>query len=386
MMITQHTQRALPVVAFLMLAVVAGCGGDAATPAPAAAAPAHEEVNAITLDTAAIRIGGIRVGTADSATSVTLPVTGTITYDADRVSHVGPRTDGRIIALNVDLGRRVQRGDILVELESAEVGQVRADAQRSVALLRIARENYDREQRLQERGISSRRELLEAESEVRRLEAEVQSASDRLAVLGAGHGTGGHFDVTAPFAGTVVARAASLGQSATAADTLVTVADLANLWIELDIFERDLARVQRDQRVAVTTAAWPDRSFAGRIVYVGEVLDPVRRTVRARVELRNEGGMLRPGMFATAAIQVAGDLRAAVPQEAVQAFEGKSVVFVRGDRAGEFRAIPVEIGETLPDGRVIIRSGLTPGAAIVTTGAFTLRSELAKGEIGEGGH
>lgn len=355
-----------------------GSGGEAV----------HEERDAVTLDTAAIRLGGIRVGSAEAIASTALPVTGTITYDANLVSHIGARTEGRVISVRADLGTRVRRGQVLLELESPDVGQIRAQEQEAHALLKISRENYERERRLEAQGISSRRELLEAEAEMRRAEAAQRSASVRLGVLGAGHGSGGHFDLLAPFAGVVVAREVSLGEMASPNDTLLTVADLSRVWIELDVFERDLARVEVGQHVSLTTTAYPSRTFPGRIVYVGDVLDPVKRTVRARVEIPNADGALKPGMFATAAIQIGagGTPGVVVPQEAVQEVEGKPVVFVPGDAPGEFRAVPVKVGDAVDGKHVVIRSGIAPGARLVVAGAFALRSELAKGEIGESGH
>lgn len=386
-------------VLLLASAGLSACGddrpkteGEEIQGATATAEAEHDSTTegVVLLDTAAIHLGGIRIGVADPVMTTALPVTGTITYDANRVTHVGARIDGRVIATNVDLGRRVGRGQILVELESAEVGRIRAEAQRASALLRIASENYDRERRLEQQGISSRKELLEAEADVRRAEADLRSARTQLSVLGAGHGTGGHFDVAAPFAGVVVERNVSLGQMATASDTLFTLADLSRVWIELDVFERDLSRVSIGQIVTVSTDAFPTRTFPGRIVYVGDIVDPVTRTVRARVDIPNPSGALRPGMFARASIRVGGGgggvVAAAVPQAAIQEVEGKQVVFVPGAKPGEFRAQPVQVGESMEGGKVIILSGLAAGARVVVEGAFALRSELSKGEIGEHGH
>ena len=371
-------------------AEAAGEGAPAAA-GDSAAGDEHEgEEGVVVLDTAALRLGGIQVATVESITTSGLPVTGSITYDADRVSHVGSRTDGRVVAVRADLGARVRRGQALAVLESVEVGQIRAEEREAEALLQIARENHAREQRLAEQGISSRKELLEAEADLRRAEAALRSAEDRLQVLGAAHdhGAGGRFSIVAPFAGVVVTRDVSLGEMANPADTLFTVADLSEVWIGLDIFERDLARVRLGQSVAVTTTAYPGRTFPGRIVYIGDVLDPATRTVRARVEIPNASGALKPGMFATASIQVGGGgpAVAVVPRDALQTLEGRQVVFVPGEEPGEFRAVPVEIGETIEGDRVIIVSGLAPGSRVVTAGAFALRSELSKGEVGEHGH
>ncbi len=387
---------ALGLILLLGLSLV-GCSGGAApeeteehaaTEADSAGEEHAEEGNVVVLDTAAIAVAGIRLASVDTVSTTGLPVTGTITYDANRVSHIGSRTDGRILALRADIGERVRASQTLAVLESPEVGQTRADEHEAEALLAIAQENYAREQRLEEQGISSRKELLDAQADLRRAEAAHRSARERLRVLGAEHGEGSQFTVTAPFAGVVVQRDASRGEMATPSDQLFTVADLSRLWIELDIFERDLSRVARGQPVTVTTTAYPGRTCPGRIVYVGQVLDTATRTVEARVEVPNDDGMLKPGMFATARIQVGGGGApvAVVPQAAVQELEGQQVVFVPGDQPGEFRAQPVEVGEQADSGRVVVRSGLKGGDRVVISGAFSLRSELAKGELGEHGH
>lgn len=384
------SRRWAPAAAFLLtLITFSGCGDDGG--AEAAVEEEHTEAEAhdvVLLDSMAIAIANITVVPVETVQTTGLPVTGTITYDANRVSHIGPRIDGRVVRLAADIGERVRGGQVLAILESPEVGQIRADESEAEALVGIARENYQRERRLEEQGISSRKELLEAEAELRRMEASLNSARQRLQVLGAGRGEGGQYALAAPFPGVIVERHASLGEMASPADQLFTVANLDRLWIELDIYERDLARVTRGQAVDVTTAAYPGRTFPGQIVYVGDILDPEKRTVRARVEIPNPGGMLKPGMFANALIRVSGGgpPMPVIPQEAVQEVEGRRVVFVPGNRPGEFRAHPVEIGESTDDGRVLVLSGLTPGDRVVTTGAFALRSELAEGEIGEAGH
>jgi len=374
-----------------LLGAVAGCGD--ATEGGQATEPAHEENannvgDVVVLDSVAVGVAKITLAPVETVSTTELPVTGSITYDANRVSHVGPRTEGRIVRLAADIGERVRAGQVLAIMESPQVGQIRAQEREAEALLEIARENHERELRLEQQGITSRKELLEAKAALRRAEAALATARETLRVLGAGHGEAGLYALTAPFAGVVVDRDASLGEMASPADALFTVANLDRLWIELNIYERDLARTRQGQAVEVSTAAYPDRTFPGRIVYVGDILDPKTRTVRARVEVPNPSGTLKPGMFATARIQVGGGGPpvVVVPQAAIQELEGRKVVFVAGDKPGEFRARPVEVGEQASGGRIVIRAGLSASDQIVTAGAFTLRSELAKGEIGEHGH
>ncbi len=376
----------------LLLAIAAwgsGCGKASKTPENGQESEtAEEEHERVRLDSTAIAVSRISVISADTVRTTSLPVTGTITYDANRLSHVGARVDGRIVQITVDLGASVVAGQTLAVLESAEVGQVRADEGEAAALVDIARENFERERRLQSQGISSRKEMLDAEADLRRAEAALNSARQRLQVLGTEPGQGGRFALTAPFAGVVVARHATLGEVSTSSGQLFTVANLDRLWIELDLYERDLARVRRGQAVRISTAAYPGRVFPGTIAYVGDILEPEKRTVRVRVEIPNPSRILKPGMFANAQIDVdeGGAPFVVIPEDAVQRLPGRTVVFVPGTTAGEFLVRTVELGAAADSGRVVVLSGLAAGERLVSTGAFALRSELARSEIGEAGH
>jgi cobalt-zinc-cadmium efflux system membrane fusion protein len=344
--------------------------------------------NIVHLDTASLRIANIQLDTVTTLSTTGLPVTGTITYDANRVTHMGSRTEGRLIALRADVGMRVRAGEVLAILESPTVGQIRAEEHEAEALVRIARENFARENRLAEQGISSRKELLAAEADLRRAEAALRSAQERLRVLGAGQGHGSEFTMVAPFAGVVVAREVSLGEMVTPADQLFTIADLSRVWIELDIFERDLSRIKVGQQATVTTPAYPTRVFPGRISHLGAVVDTQKRTVRARVDIPNTDGYLKPGMFAKAIIQIdgGGEPIIVVPRNSVQELERQPVLFVPGKQVGEFCAVPIELGQAVDGDWVVIRAGIRPGERFVTNGSFALRSELAKGEIDGHGH
>ena len=376
-----------PIGAMMLAALLAGCGAAQDTP-DAQLEHAEASPDMVHLDSAAIAAAEIRVDTVIAVSGPGLSITGTITYDANRVSHIGSRTPGRVLEVRADLGERVRPGQVLAVLESPEVGQLRSEAIEAEALTAIARENFERERRLEEQGIASRKERLAAEAELRRAEATLQGAQERLRVLGAGGGTGGEFTVTAPFAGHVVERHITRGEMVHPEDQLFVVADLQRVWVLLDVFERDLSTLGNGTHVSLATPAWPDRTFSGRIVYVAPVLDTVTRTVRARIEVPNPDGALRPGMFATAKVDRDGDggLLPAVPRAAIQELEGRTVAFVPGNEPGTFRAVPVSIGADLSGGLVTVTSGLAVGDSLVVAGAFLLRSELAAGEIGEHGH
>ncbi len=363
-----------------------GCGGEEVVETPVE--EGTRGLPEVHLDADALAMSDVALGEVTALRPGGLRVTGTITYDQDLVSHVGPKTAGRITDLRAELGSRVTGGSVLARLESPEVGTTRAELVEAEALLMIAQETFDRETRLEAQGISSRREVLEAEAQLRTIEARRRSAEERLRLVGASlKGAGGNFDVIAPYDGVVVERHAGRGEVVGPSDQLFTIADLTTLWIELDIFERDVSSVSTGHSVALTTAAWPGRIFPARIDYVADILDFQSRTVRARVVVENLDGALKPGMFATAMIHNAEEgTVAGVPRDAVQNVDGNDVVWIPGDEEGEFQAVLVLLGAELPGAMVTIERGLLVGDRIVVTGAFTLKAELAKGDFGDHGH
>ena len=374
----------------LLPLVVGACGGQAEDPEEVAGVAAPEEEMhemAVHLDSAAIGIAGIEVGAARSVVAAEFTVTGRISFDEDRVSHLGPRTEGYVEEIPGELGAEVTAGQLLAILESPEVGARRADLSEARMILAIAEENFERQERLAAQGISSRRELLEAEGDLRRAEASVLRATERLAALGASEGEGAEFVIRAPYAGVIVEKHATRGEIVAPTDRLFTVADLSDLWVELDIYERDLPKVSEGQEVTVTTAAYPDMAFQGSIVYLADIVDPERRTVHARVEVPNPDRLLRPGMFATAGIAVPeGTPVVAVPRDAIQTVDDIDVVWVPGDEPGEFVGRPVVPGQELAGGNIEILSGLQPGEPVVVRGAFTLKAEHDEGEFGGHAH
>jgi cobalt-zinc-cadmium efflux system membrane fusion protein len=188
--------------------------------------------------------------------------------------------------------------------------------------------------------------------------------------------------LTAPFAGTVVAREAVGGRSAAADQVLLEVADLSKMWANLEIAEIDAASVRPGQRVRVQIEALRGATREGTIARIGSSVDPATRTVRARVELPNKDRSLKAGLFLRAAIDVSDAHDAVlVPRDAVQRAEGHSLVFVRTGK-GVFKPISVELAEASGDWVAV--NGIDPGAEVVTTGAFLLKTEILKDSIGAG--
>jgi RND family efflux transporter MFP subunit len=189
--------------------------------------------------------------------------------------------------------------------------------------------------------------------------------------------------LTTPIEGLVVERAATLGQMVEPQATLFLVMDLRRVWLQVDVYEQDLAQVRAGQRALVRLKAAPGEDFSGLVENVGALVDPRSRTVKVRVVLDNPRGVLKPGMFATVTIEgTSGEKRRGlyVPSEAVQRLGQEHVVFVaRGEGAFEPRRVKVA-----HDGAAWteLARGVAAGETVVTRGAFALKSELKKDELG----
>lgn len=359
----------------------------AATVAAEGAAAQPDSVVALPATTQ--RLAGIELIAVNASASGELIANGTITYDANHVSVLSSRAEGRVVSVSADLGQQVSAGDVLAIIESPLVGQTRGALERAQANLEAARRNYEREQRLFAQAISSQKELLEAEATFRSAEADRRSAVAELGALGARGGRGAGFSLVSPINGMVVERKASPGQAVDPSTNLFTVANLRHVWITVDVYERDIERVNENARAVVTPSALPGESFPGRVTYAGGIVDPASRTFKVRVELENPGRRLRPGMFAQVRIQtprLAGDTAISVPELAVQEMNDRQVVFVATGRPGEFIIRPVTVGGSTGNGTVAITAGLRAGERIVSSGAFQLKAELMKASFGDAGH
>jgi cobalt-zinc-cadmium efflux system membrane fusion protein len=165
---------------------------------------------------------------------------------------------------------------------------------------------------------------------------------------------------------------------------LFTVADLGEVWLWIDVYERQLRHVRPGDRVEARFDAWPGETFTGELAYLADELDPASRTVRARADLANPERRLKPGMFARVLLSADAEADAppvlAVPRRAVQRQGEAAVVFVK---TGElrFERRPVELGLST-DEWVEIVAGLTAGEEVVTEGAFLLKSQASADQLG----
>lgn len=311
-----------------------------------------------------------------------LMLTANIAANQDRLAHVAPRIQGRVIKVMASLGDRVKSGQALAIIDSVEMGEARAEYRRAQSELKLAEAAYQRTDGLYREQVVPQRQWLEVKSAHERAQASADAATEKLRMLGGLPDTGqSSFVVTAPFAGVIIEKKAVLGELARPEDSLFTVADLSTVWIEADVGEKDLEKLAVGARATVTIAAFPNETFKGRVSYVSHVFDKQTRTLKARIEVPNPDNKLRLDMFARAAVAHTDTHEALVlPQDAVVMVQGQPVVYVVDEDGVEPK--PVQIAERL-QGRVVIASGLKAGDKVVTSGAYELKSRQLKSQLGD---
>jgi cobalt-zinc-cadmium efflux system membrane fusion protein len=317
-----------------------------------------------------------------------ISATGKVEANADRIAHVSPRISGKIVSVKSTLGDSVAAGQVLVTLDSVELGEALSRYHQAKTKFTLAQSNMDRIKVLVDKKIAARKEILQAETDYKTAQTELHTDEERLALYGVSIADlqgDNHkrpiLPVRSPIGGIITEKHAIVGELSDPAKSLYTVADLSSVWVLVDIHEKDLAKVRRGQSATVIVGAFPDQKFRGRITYLADLVDETTRTVKARVEVPNPGRKLKPEMFATVELAMASDAPPvlAVPEEAVQELDGKKLIFV-AEKETEFEPRPVELGRA-SGGMVEVVSGLKEGERYAVKGAFTLKSELKKGEL-----
>jgi cobalt-zinc-cadmium efflux system membrane fusion protein len=307
----------------------------------------------------------------------TIRVVGTANFDPARVAAVGTRLRGVVRRTAKYEGDLVKAGDILAEVDSAELGEAQAGLLTNKAHAEAAQVNASREKSLLDRQLTTAREAEVADLTLRSQTAMLSASEQRVRALGGDRG--GPFGVhvlKAPISGTVVMRHVEPGQAVEANVTAYKIADLSRLWIELAVTEQNLSAVRRGDRVSVAPVSDPTKTIIGIVAHVGEVIDLSTRTADVRVEVDNTGHVLRVGQSVFATIDASGPAHEAlmVRRDAVVFVDGRPTVF-RAESDTRVIPVPVKLG-TSNETDVEILEGVSESDTVVTSGAFYLKSEL----------
>lgn len=362
----------------------------------------RHEVGIVRVPADLIADGLVRTTTAAlMAPDASLILDGEVGFDERRVARVGPRTDGTVGAVHVQMGDPVTAGQPLFELDSQELADARSDYREALTVLQLARRTQDRLRTLHDQAIASEREVLEARQAFDAAQIRADAASERLRRMGltpaqtardrtaqkAGNATG-RLVARSPQNGLVLDVRTAAGEPARTGEPLVVVGQTDPVRVLADLYEPDLAAVvaglsQGPLAVTLRVQAFPDRPFEGTLDLLSPMMSPGSRTLKARITVPNPDGALRPGMFARVRVPLLTDPTVlAVPRAAVVQDGGRAFVFIR--HQGDFWVRrPVEPGREWDDW-VEVRAGLEPGAEVVADGAFLLKSDVLRLKMGAG--
>jgi cobalt-zinc-cadmium efflux system membrane fusion protein len=332
-----------------------------------------------------------------------LRVKGRIALADDRVSRVGVRTIGSVIAVYAGLGDSVHKGQVLARYHADEVRDSRAQYRAALAELDRARaaeaqatRSHERAQRLLELKAGSvqqveltQQDVVSAQAVVKKAEIEVNRGRDLLEddlkvpadpPPNRKDETEDEVPILAPADGYILEKNVTPGKTVDLSSVTFVIGDLSTVWMLASVRQEDLGKLRVGQSAFVTPAGQDTPRLAGKIANLGQQFDPGTRMMQVRIELSNPDGRMRPEMLASAEIPVGGGKPVVlVSSDAVQQVNGQDVVFVRA-APDRFAVRPVHVGETA-GGRTPILEGIQAGDQVVIRGSFILKSQLLKATL-----
>jgi cobalt-zinc-cadmium efflux system membrane fusion protein len=375
--------RIILIPAILALAI-SGCQKSAISEAAAAApegansAKKKELPNDVALDPAMLANIKIETVRAESARN-NLGGTGKVQFNEDRTVRILAPLPGQVVDFHARIGDPIERDQVLFSIKSREVASLVSDYLQSQRDLDLAQKTYNMNKDLFEHQAASRISFQQAENDLAKANTQVARTQEALRVLGIDPqeavkdgGLRSLVPVHAPMSGTLIERNLTPGQYVQADSTaLLTIADLSTVWVLVDVFERDIHLVRVGQKVQVVAAAYPDRRFPATVERISDKVDPDSRTLKVRLLVANPKFLLKPEMFITSSLELAGGGSAiSIPASAVFTEDGKSYVFAAiNDRRFERRLI---VAAPDAEGRLRVTGGLRVGDRIVTDGAMLL--------------
>jgi len=329
---------------------------------------------------------------ASQEVSDMLRVAGQIDFDEQALTRIGSSVTGRVTQIQATLGQIVDKGDTLALINSSELSGAQLSYLKARSERELHRRNMARAKTLFEADVISAAEFQRRESEFEIASAETRAAQDQLRVLGVSPksienlANSGTIDsvasVMSTINGVVVERKVAAGQVVQASDVLFAVADLSRVWAVAQVPEQQVGQVKVGQSVSIEVPALGHEKLEGKLIYVGQTVNPESRTVLVRTALDNKSGRLKPSMLASMLIESTPVKRLVVPITAVVRQDDTDHVFVQ-EADKRYRLTPVTLAAEHSGQRVVL-DGLKPGMRIVSEGAFHLNNHRNLKEMDSG--
>jgi len=304
-----------------------------------------------------------------------IPLTGVVETNPDKVIHFVSLMGGIISNTYFSLGDKVAKGQVLAELRSAELSSLQAELNGLESQLKLAENKLQSTQSMFADGISSRKELSEAQSELDILKSEKSKVTATLNLYSA-KAEKDVFQIKAPVSGIITAKSISGGTQISAeGESLFTVSDLREVWIMVNVYASNVRHIEEGMTVEIKTLSYPDKIFKGKVAAISQVYDDEARVLKARVVLPNADLKLKPGMLVdVVALKLQNTEAASIPTSAIVFDDNQNFVIVyKSDCELEIRRVEIL---ARGNGTVFITEGIGVNEKVVTKNQLLIYEQL----------
>ncbi len=307
-----------------------------------------------------------------------LSLSGVVGFNDNNVVKVFPRISGQVLEAKVSLGDKVSKGQVLAVIHSADVAGNYSDLTSTKADVSIAKRQMDNVESLYKSGISSEKEFNEAKQNYEKALAARDKVQSVISINGGGKTSeGGKYLVTAPIDGYIVEKKVTAGAfiRQDMGDNLFTISDLKNVWVYANVYEADISKIKEGYAVKVLPLSYPDRVFNGKIDRISQVLDPLSKSMKVRINLDNNEMLLKPDMFAKVLVSNQEGTRAlCIPGASILQQDGKSYVVVYKNDS-DMKIVQVDLIKTV-DNKTYISHGLNVGDKLISKNQILIFNQL----------
>jgi cobalt-zinc-cadmium efflux system membrane fusion protein len=308
----------------------------------------------------------------------TLTLSGEVSFNENNVNKIFPRSSGQVIESKVSVGDKVRAGQVLAVIKSADIVGSYSDLVSSNADINIAKRQLDNTENLYKNGISSEKDYNEAKQNYQKALALRNRIQSQLNINGGTKSNAnGTYVLTSPINGYIVEKKVNAGNfiRSDMGESLFTISDLKDVWINANVFEADIPKVKEGYEVEVNTLAYPNKVFRGTVNKVSEVLDPSNKTLRVRIKLNNDGLLLKPEMFAKIIVSNKESQKAVcIPTSALISQNGKSFVVVYNSNS-DMAISEITIIKSIGD-KTYLSSGIVPGQQLIVKNQLLIFQQL----------
>lgn len=368
------------------------------------AEPEEHEHDELQLSPEKQKAWGIKLGSAtreNISSKITIP--GVLSLNLNKTAHISSFVQGKVVSLSTDLGARVNKSQALLTINSPDFAQAQADFLRARARFILSRKEFERAKMLFKEKAIEEKEYLRRQAENEKMATEYGALGSALHSYGITHKeidelikkctsmekeeymcelADPNLPILSPISGTIIFRDVIVGEHVEPQKILFTASNLNTLWALLDAYEKDLPFINKKSKVTIVSPLYPEKEFTGTITLISDIIDEKLRTIKIRIEVKNDERLLKPNMYIQGIIENEAAERniLAVPEEAVQNMNGEKIIFVLEEK-DTFAVRHVMLGKKIGKMR-ILTSGLEKGDRIVIKGAFYLKAELNKATFG----